>query len=140
MTNETNSKSGAANIETVKRLYSTFAQGDISGILAMLHPQVEWGEPGNPFNPAAGTRYGHAGFLEWLQIGKESEEILILEPQTFLSNHDTVAVIGYTKCLAKPTGKTYETDFVHVVTLKEGKIVRFREFFDTYVAAEAFRP
>jgi ketosteroid isomerase-like protein len=34
----------------------------------------------------------------------------------------------------------YETDFVHLVTFRDGKIARFQEFFDTYAASEAFRP
>jgi ketosteroid isomerase-like protein len=128
------------NIEAVRRLYAAFAERDIQSILAVLSPEVEWGEPANPLNPAAGTRHGHAGFLEWLQIGRASEDILALEPRQFLSDADSVAVVGYTKCVARRTGKSYETDFVHLVTFKEGKIIRFREFFDTYAAAEAFRP
>ena len=130
----------SANIKTVQEVYAAFGRRDIKAILALLSPQVEWGEPANPFNPAGGVRHGHEGFLEWLNIGREAEEILVLEPRRFLTDHDSVAVIGFTKCLAKPTGKSYETDFVHLVTLKDGKIVRFKEFFDTYVAGEAFRP
>ena len=127
------------HIKIVQHVYAAFAKRDVPAILAVLSPEVEWGEPANPFNPAAGTRHGHAGFLEWLQIGRQSEEILVLEPRQFLSDADSVAVVGYTKCLAKPTGRIYETDFVHVVTFQDGKIVRFREFFDTHAAAEAFR-
>jgi ketosteroid isomerase-like protein len=127
------------NIEIVKQVYEAFAKRNINAILNLLSPDVEWGEPENPFNPAAGTRYGHDGFLEWINIGRESEEILALEPRKFLADNDSVAVVGYTKCLAKSTGKIYETDFVHLVTLKDGKVIRFQEFFDTYVAAEAFR-
>jgi uncharacterized protein len=48
-------------------------------------------------------------------------------------------VIGHTTCRAIPTGRTYETDFVHLVRLRDGKVVRFQEFFDTWAAAEAFR-
>jgi ketosteroid isomerase-like protein len=127
------------NVEIVQHVYTAFAKFDVNAILKMLSPDVVWGEPSNPLNPAAGTRHGHAGFLEWLNIGKQSEEILVLEPRKFLTDNDTVAVVGYTKCLAKVTGKSYETDFVHLVTIKDGKITRFQEFFDTYVAAEAFR-
>jgi ketosteroid isomerase-like protein len=130
---------GSENVSIVKQLYLAFSRRDIPAILAMLSPDVEWGEPANPYNPAGGTRYGHAGFLEWANIGRQSEEILVLDPQKFLSNFDTVAVVGYTKCLARPTNKSYETDFVHLFTLKENKIVRFQEFFDTYIAGEAFR-
>ncbi len=127
------------NVNTVQQVYAAFGKRDINAILSMLSPDVEWGEPANPFNPAAGTRHGHEGFLEWLDIGRQSEEITVLEPRKFLTDNETVAVVGYTKCLAKPTGRSYETDFVHVITIKDGKIVRFQEFFDTYAAAEAFR-
>jgi ketosteroid isomerase-like protein len=128
------------NIKTVQDVYAAFARRDVPAILAILSPDVEWGEPANPFNPAAGTRYGHQGFLEWLQVGQQSEEILVLEPRQFLADKDTVAIVGFTRCLAKPTGKTYETDFVHLVTFINGRIIRFREFFDTFAAAEAFKP
>jgi uncharacterized protein len=128
------------NIAAVQKLYAAFANRNIGAILAELSPTVEWGEPANPLNPAAGTRHGHEGFLEWLRIGHASEEVLVLEPRQFLADADSVAVVGYTQCLVKPTGKRYETDFVHLITFKDGKIERFREFFDTYAAAEAFRP
>ena len=127
------------NIELVKRLYSLFGEKNIEGILSLLNEDVEWGEPDNPFNPAGGTRKGHAGFLEWINIGKESEDILILEPRRFLTDSDSVAVVGYMKCLAKGTGRTYESDFVHFIVVRNGKIEKFQEFFDTYIAGEAFR-
>lgn len=128
-----------SNIQIVKNIYAAFGRHDINVILSLLSPDVEWGEPDNPFNPAGGTRYGHNGFLEWINIGREAEEILTLEPRQFLTDENSVAVVGYVKCKAIQTGKIYETDFVHLVTIKDGKIVRFKEFFDTYIAGEAFR-
>lgn len=127
------------NIELVKRLYLAFSDKDINTILELLSEDVELGEPENPFNPAGGTRKGHSGFLEWLNIGKNAEDILVLEPKRLLSDNDSVAVIGYMKCQAKLTGKVYESDFVHLVVIKENKIIKFQEFFDTYAAGEAFR-
>ena len=124
----------AGHIRTVRELYAAFRRGDVSGILALLSPDIEWSEPENPFNPAGGTRRGQAGFLEWLRIGKESEEILALEPRQFLSDEESVAVVGYSKCRARLTGRWYETDFVHVVTFRDGKITRFQEYFDAYAA------
>jgi ketosteroid isomerase-like protein len=129
----------ARNIELVGNLYAAFGRRDIAAILAVLSEDVEWGEPDNPLNPSGGTRHGHAGFLEWLRIGRQSEDILVLEPRHFLTRGDMVAVVGHTKCLVKSTAKTYETDFVHLVTIRNGQIRRFQEFFDTYIAAEAFR-
>lgn len=125
--------------DTARALYHAFGRRDFDTILAMLTEDVEWGEPENPYNPAGGTRYGHAGFVEWLNIGKEAEEILFLEPRTFITEDDHVAVVGYMECLAKATGRMYTSDFVHVISFRDGKISRFREFFDTYAAGEAFR-
>lgn len=127
------------NLKIVHQLYSAFSKRDIDTIVELLSSDVEWGEPENPFNPAGGTRHGHQGFIEWLNIGRQAEDILILEPKKMLTDDDSVAVVGYMKCRAIPTGKTYESDFVHVVTIKAGKVTKFQEFFDTYIAGEAFR-
>jgi len=48
-------------------------------------------------------------------------------------------VIGHMRCRARATGREYESDFVHLVTLRDGQSTRFQEFFDTYAAGEAFR-
>ena len=53
-----------ANIKVVRELDAAFQRGDVSAILELLSPDVEWSEPDNPFNPAGGTRRGQAGFLE----------------------------------------------------------------------------
>jgi ketosteroid isomerase-like protein len=129
----------SSRLETVKELYAAFGRGDIGAILVLLAADVEWSEPAHPFNPAGGTRHGHAGFLEWVRIGQAAEQILALEPRQFLYNDTSVAVVGHSECLAKATGRRYETDFVHLITFRNGRIARFQEFFDTYTAGEAFR-
>jgi ketosteroid isomerase-like protein len=127
------------SLTVVEAAYRAFGSRDIEGLLSFLNPDVVWGEPDNPLIPSAGTRRGIDGVLDWLRVGKETETILALEPRQFLAQGTTVAVIGRTKVVARPTGKAYETDFVHLVEVRDGRIVRFQEFFDTYLAAEAFR-
>ena len=126
-------------ILAAKELYAAFLRRDVAGILAALAEDVVWAEPANPFNPSGGIRHGHAGFLEWLRIGNEAEEIVALEPRQFLAGDDSVAVVGFTKCRVRATGRLYETDFVHLITFRGGKLIRFQEFFDTFAAGEAFR-
>ncbi len=94
------------NIAFVQSLYRAFAARDIPSILNVLSSNVEWGEPPNPFNPAGGTRYGHAGFLEWLRVGNESEEVLVLEPRDFLANQ--LPSSGTPNVESGPTGREYD--------------------------------
>jgi ketosteroid isomerase-like protein len=39
----------------------------------------------------------------------------------------------------KKTGRTMASEFVHIFTFRDGKVVRFREFLDTAQLAEAYR-
>lgn len=126
-------------VRIVQEVYELFARRRIDEILPLLDPDIEWSEPENPLNPAAGTRHGHAGFLEWARIGADAEEILTLEPRAYLTGGDAVAVIGHVRCRARRTDRIYDTDFVHLIEFRGDTIVRFQEFFDTYAAAEAFR-
>ncbi len=128
-----------SNLAKAQALYDAFFRKDIPAMLQLLHEAVEWGEPTNPHNPAGGTRHGHAGFMEWLNIGRESEEILELHPQRFLSDDDAVTVVGSMKCKVIHNQKIYESDFVHLIVFQEGKVRKFQEFFDTWAAGEAFR-
>lgn len=127
------------NLAVVKRLYAAFGRRDIKAVLGELTEDVEWREPENPFNPAAGTRQGHEGFVEWARIGNAAEEVVALELRDFLVTGDKVAAVGRTTCRVRSTGKLYETDFVHLIDLRNGRVARFQEFFDTYAATEAFR-
>jgi len=127
------------NADTARQLYAAFGRRDLPAILDLLTDDVEWGEPDNPHNPCGGTRHGHAGFLEWATIGRDAEDITVLDIHAVIAEGDAVAVVGYLECVARRTGRGYTSDFVHLLAFRDGRIARFREFFDTYAAAEAFR-
>ncbi|MCB9282016.1 MAG: hypothetical protein H6562_24215 [Lewinellaceae bacterium] len=52
---------------------------------------------------------------------------------------NAINVIGHMKCQSIETQKVYNSDFVHFVVIENHKIKKFQEFFDTYIAGEAFR-
>ena len=49
-----------------------------------------------------------------------------------------VVVTGSLSLVAKPTGIGFESEFVHVITLRNRKWLRFRDFMNTAAAAAAF--
>lgn len=124
--------------EVVGAAYRAFAARDVPTLLSLLASDVEWGQPDNPHIPSAGTRTGREGVLEWLQIGQTTEDVQTFEPRRILVDGDTAAVAGFMRVVARATGLAYEMDFVHLIAVRDGKVVRFQEFFDTWTAAQAF--
>jgi ketosteroid isomerase-like protein len=56
----------------------------------------------------------------------------------FIVQGDNVVVPGHVTLRVKPTGKTCETDFLHLFTVRDGKLTSWRDFFDTYAVAQAY--
>ena len=55
----------------------------------------------------------------------------------FIAQGDRVVVLGSFSARSKTTDKQYTTDFAHIITVKEGKITSFYEFFDNAAAGRA---
>ena len=53
------------------------------------------------------------------------------EPREFIEAGEHVTVLGWEKTTAVETKKLFETEWVHVFTVKSGKITRWRGFFNT---------
>jgi uncharacterized protein len=45
--------------------------------------------------------------------------------------YEHVTVLGWTKVTARETQKTFESEWVHVSTVRDGKITRWRGFANT---------
>jgi uncharacterized protein len=124
-------------VEIVKRSYAAFADGDLDGVLADLHPEIEWQQAQGL--PHGGVYHGvtevRRNIFEPLDAEWWSE--FAAEPSEFLDAGDDVVVLGRYLGVAKGTGKLLDVPFVHVWTVKEGKAVLFRQFLDTRGWVEA---
>jgi ketosteroid isomerase-like protein len=124
--------------DVVAAAYRAFAARDVPALLDVLAPDVTWGQPDNPHIPSAGTRHGVAGVVEWLQIGNATEDVQEMQPRRIVIDGDLAVVIGFMRVVVRATGAGYEMDFVHLIEVRDGRVVRFQEFFDTWTAAQAF--
>jgi uncharacterized protein len=131
----------AENTKLVKDAYAAFQRGDIQAVLATLSDDVEWqaviGTEG--VVPTSGLRRGRAGVGEFFQQLSTSTTFEAFEPREFIAQGDQVAVIGRYKGKALPTGKLYDSEWVMVFTVRNGKVVRFREFADSRQLVAAFQ-
>jgi ketosteroid isomerase-like protein len=69
----------------------------------------------------------------------EAEDFSHFAPNEFIAEGDRVIALGSSTATIKETGKTFKTDWVHVFTVKNGKITNFTEFFDNAAANRAYQ-
>ena len=67
----------------------------------------------------------------------ELDHLHEFEPREFIAAGDHVTVLGWERTTPKPTGKEFTTEWVHVWTVTDGKIRRFKGFLDTATALAA---
>jgi hypothetical protein len=130
----------AANIALTRGLYAAFGRGDIASIAAARAPDIRWEVKGRPKDyPTIGPRNGPAGVLAFFKQVAETQEPVAFTQNKFHAADDTIIVLGNYKWIVRKTGTPVDADFVHVFTVKNGKVTAFREFTDTAQFAEAYR-
>ena len=130
--------SDQTNLDVVQQAYAAFGQGDIPALLEFLTDDVKWTMQGPSVIPWSGTRHGREGVAEFFSLVGETIEFEQFEPREFLAQGDTVVVLGYERSRVKATGRTFEQEWAHVYTLRNGKIAKGRFIDDTAAQAAAF--
>ena len=127
------------NTEIVQSAYECFGKGDIPGLMTTLSDDIEWSVPEIENAAFAGSRTGKEAVGEFFTQLVEAEDMTRFEPLEFIAEGDKVVVLGESEATVRSTGKTYQTDWVHVFHVQDGKIKEFREFFDNAAATRAFQ-
>lgn len=128
-------------IQVVQELYAAFGQADITAILNLLDEQVDWHFVGRPQDvPFAGQRQGHQQMIDFFVTIDQTCEVLEFGPHEVIPMGDHVLALGHEQVRVKATDHIFETDWAHLFTVRDGKVVRLREFYDTAVMAAAFKP
>jgi uncharacterized protein len=128
------------NVGIVKKLYDAFRHRDISSILDMFtNDAVARGPAPAGVLPWGGVHNGRGDIAEFFKALGESLEPQQFELSDFIAQGNKVVVFGYQKGHAKPTGRPYETEFVHLWAVRNGKFSEFRVYNDTAALVEALR-
>jgi len=129
-----------ANIDLIQDLYAAFLRGDIGTIVAAVTPDVHWSVNGRQTDfPVLGTFKGPREVEKFFALVNEHEQISEFTPQQFHAIDDKVFVHGHYAGTLSKTGRKVDSDWLHVFTVKGGKVSTFKEFSDTAQFAEGFR-
>lgn len=128
------------NLAIVRKAFEALGKNQLDQFKSLLAPNVEWRAPGpKHILPFAGLHKGPEAVVEWWKKLGKSEEALRFEPRMFIPHEDTVVVVGDSEMRVKSTNKTLQAEWVQIYRVKDGKIVDFREFYDTAQEVAAYR-
>lgn len=127
------------NTAIVQQAYNNFKAGDIQALLNQMSDDATWQLPEIAGVALAGKRTGREGVRDFFATVARDQDVIEFSAREFVAQDDKVVSLGHYKWRVKETGREFESDFVHVFTIRDGKIVAFREHFDTAAVAAAYQ-
>lgn len=130
------------NTQIVQEAYASFGRGDIAGVVSRLADDVDWQAVygAASYVPTAGRRVGKAAVGEFFTTLSKTMTFSKFEPREFIAQGDKVVALGHYEGTAMPTGRTVNSDWVMVFTLRNGKVIHFREYTDSAAVNAAYQP
>jgi dihydropteroate synthase type 2 len=129
-----------APIELVRDWYQQMNSGDLASASAKLHPDIEWIEaehsPVAPGRPLIGV--AEAAGAVWSGLARDWVDLRVV-PEQFVPTSDGVAVIGRYVGRHTQSGAKIDAQALHLWTVVNGMITRYRGFADTYALHQAMK-
>ncbi len=125
------------NVAIVRGAYEAFARGDVAAVLAVLDEHVEWHEaehitywPGGPF---VGPQAVLDGLLARIP---QDFDGFVIDVGRVVGCGDTVLVEARYRATTRATGKPLDAQVAHVWDFRDGKVVHWQQYSDTWQFAE----
>ncbi len=126
------------NYDIVKDHYAASARGDIAAMFTNVSEAVEWTEMAG--FPCAGTWVGPQAVIDNVfKVLGSAWENYRFDLEHLVDGGDAVIGIGTYSGTYRATGKPMQARVAHVWRLASGKVIRFEQFTDTLLVAQAMR-
>ncbi|HDR4726665.1 nuclear transport factor 2 family protein [Bacillus cereus group sp. Sample62] len=129
-----------SNLEIIRSTYEGSASSNAKHLVEALAEKVEWTEAeGFPYG---GTYIGVEAIMEnvFNRLGSEWDDYKAsVNMYHEVNGKDVIIAEGVYSGVYKETGKSFEAEFVHVWQLENGKIVKFKQYVDSYIVREAMK-
>ena len=121
----------ANSLSIVKAAYDAFGRGDVPAILDLIADKVDWKLLGPPAIPYAGQRNSKEEVARFFAEVAQADDIQCFEPREFIEAGEHVTVLGFERFVSSPDARLVETEWIHVFTIHDGKVTRWRGCYDT---------
>jgi ketosteroid isomerase-like protein len=124
-----------APTEVVLAAYDSFNRGEVEPILDILHPDVEWIPPPTSLDPH--PLRGRDAVREYL--APNFFESQTAEPLETIEHVNRLLVVARVRARGRGSGVELDQTAYHVLTIEEGRAVRFEVHVDRAEALRALR-
>lgn len=125
------------NKQLVRKVYQSFQSGDIPSVLNSLAADVLWELPEMPNVPFGGTWKGRDEVARFFARLADVQEVVEFQPEEFITEGNTVVVLGRFTMQVKATGKQSRSTWAHVWNIHDGQATRVREYVDSLAVSQA---
>ncbi len=126
------------NVEALQRAAEANNRRDYEALLEEFDPDVEFhGIFGVMFGGEATVVRGHEGLLEYVRDLDEGFAVRDIQWSEFRDLGDRILVLGHVRGRGRESGVEIDSFYGGVAEFKNGKIVRYRDYFDHKEALEA---
>ena len=121
----------------VRELYDAYARGDGERFAPLIADDIDWiiHGPVQVF-PFVGPRRGKQDVLATLASIAKDYALERYEPDIIIVENDRAAVSSNVAFVQRTTGRTLSFRNANFLRFQGGRVVEFREFFDTFDAVE----
>jgi ketosteroid isomerase-like protein len=121
--------------ETVLAAYDSFNRGETEPMLHLLHPDVEWIPPATSLEPE--PLHGREAVREYL--APNFFESQTAEPLETIEHGNRVLVVARVRARGRGSGIELDQTAYHLLTIDDGRAVRFEVHMDRSTALAALR-
>lgn len=126
------------NVAVTEAIYAAVPAGDLETAVGLLDPQIRITYYGTPAIPYAGDYHGIERAVEFFSIVGTHIEIVEMRAWKFIAQGDDLAVWGHQRFRRRATGHEWDSEFAHIITLRDGKWWYFRDFMNSALTDRAF--
>jgi ketosteroid isomerase-like protein len=114
------------NVEIVRRLNEAFNRGDLTAVLELLDPGIEWWDRVD--DPGATVHRGHDGYSKFIADLDADVVEMQVEMKEVIDAGDYVVADVRVHGRGRASGAPFEEHEVHVLRLRDGKATELREY------------
>ena len=126
------------NIEATQAIYAAVPAGDLQAALDLMDPDVRITYYGVDAIPYAGDYRGINEAVAFFTAVGETIAITEMEAWKFIAQGDDLAAWGRQRFRRLATGFEWESEFAHIITLRDGRWLHFRDFMNSALTLQAF--